>query len=272
MWPTSPGFGIAWAGIELTTASARRTVLIAGLVLVGGLWTAPALPTGFILPASLAWYLALAALAWAAGRVLAAWMPRTIAAALVLLALAAPVLLTALPASTALSVHLPCPRNWGWQPTWLLRSSPMASVTLTVGGPPIKVCYGRPALHGRTMIGGPRVPFGRLWRTGANEPTTIISPIPLDIAGVVVPPGRSSLYTVPGPETWEIILNRSTSQWGHESQYTDRVQAQEIGRAIVRSETADVAVERLTFAAGDNELILSWGTTRVRMSVAAAVR
>jgi hypothetical protein len=146
----------------------------------------------------------------------------------------------------------------------------MASVTLTVGGPPVKICYGRPALHGRTMIGGPRVPFGQLWRTGANEPTTIISSIPLDIAGVVVPPGRSSLYTVPGPETWEIILNRSTSQWGLESEYTETVKAQEIGRAIVPSETVDPGVERLTITAGDNELILTWGTTRVRIPISAA--
>jgi hypothetical protein len=256
----------------MTPASARRTVLLAGLILLGGLWIAPALPTAFVLPASVVWFLGLAALLWSGYRILAAWMPTAVAGALVLLALATPVLLTAVPVSPSLSVHLPCPRNWGWMPTWQLRPSPMASLTLTVGGPPVKVCYGQPALRGRTMIGGPRVPFGQLWRTGANEPTTIISSIPLDIAGIGVPPGRSSLYTIPGPETWEIILNRSTSQWGLESQYTEAVKAQEIGRAIVRSDTADPSVERLTFVAGDNELILRWATTRVRIPISAASR
>lgn len=256
----------------MTPSSARRTILLSGLVLVGGLWAAPSLPTAFVLPASVAWYLALAVLARAGYRVLAAWLPSAVAVTLVLLAIATPVLLTAVPASTSLSAHLPCPRNWRWQPTWLLRSSPMASVTLTVGGPPVKVCFSQPALRGRTMIGGPRVPFGQLWRTGANEPTTIIASIPLDIAGIVVPPGRSSLYTVPGPETWEIILNRSTTQWGIESEYTDAVKAREIGRAIVRSESIEPVIERLTFTAGDNELILRWGTTRVRIPISAASR
>lgn len=256
----------------MTPASARRAVLLSGGVLLGGLWIAPSLPTAFVLPASVLWYLALAVLALSAHRILSAWMPGPVAAVLVLLALATPILLTALPASPSLTIHLPCPRNWTVTSTWMLRSSPMHSVTMTVGGPPVKVCYGRPRLHGRTMIGGPRVPFGQLWRTGANEPTTIIASIPLDIAGVIVPPGRTSLYTVPGPETWEIILNRSTRQWGHESNYTALVKSQELGRAIVRSETVATPVERLTVSAGDNELIVVWGTTRVRIPVAAASR
>jgi hypothetical protein len=256
----------------MTQGSARRTIFLSGLLLLGGLWIAPSLPPALVLPVSVGWYLALALLAWAGYRVVAAWVSRAVAAVLVLLALATPVFLTAVPASTALSVHLPCPRNWGWLDAWKLRVSPMASVTLTVGGPPVKLCYSRPALRGRSMIGGPEVPFGQLWRTGANEPTTIIASIPLDIAGVMVPPGRSSLYTVPGPETWELILNRSTSQWGLEAQYTDVVKAQEFGRAIVRSETSAVGVERLTFIAGDNELILTWGTTRVRIPILAASR
>ena len=87
----------------------------------------------------------------------------------------------------------------------------MGSVRLSVDGVPVKICYGRPASRARTMLGGSRVPYGRLWRTGANEPTTILSPIPLDIAGITMPAGRASLYTVPGPETWQVILNRSTS-------------------------------------------------------------
>ena len=272
MSPTSPGSASGWAGAEMTPGSVRRTVLLSGLVLLGGLWAAPSLPTAFVLPASVAWYLALVALARAGYQVLSAWVHRAAAALLVGMALATPILLTALPASPSLLLHLPCPRNWSWQPTWLLRSSPMNSLTVMIGGTPVKVCYGRPALRGRTMIGGPRVPFGQLWRTGANEPTTLIASVPLDIAGVMVSPGRTALYSVPGPETWEIILNRSTSQWGLESQYSDAVKAQEIGRAIVRSESADPGVEWLTFTAGDNELVLTWGTTRVRIPVLAASR
>src|SRR5919109_5015827 len=51
------------------------------------------------------------------------------------------------------------------------RKSPLDSLTFTVAGQPVKLCYGRPSSRGRTMIGGERVPYGKLWRTVANEPT-----------------------------------------------------------------------------------------------------
>jgi len=123
------------------------------------------------------------------------------------------------------------------------------------------------------MIGGRYVPFGRLWRTGANEPTTIIATGALEVAGIPIPAGRSSLYTVPGPETWEIILNRSTSQWGIESEYSDAVRAGEIGRTILRSETIPTAVERLTFLVDPHEqgqgmdLLIRWESTEVRIPI-----
>jgi len=122
------------------------------------------------------------------------------------------------------------------------------------------------------MLGGRRIPFGRLWRTGANEPTTIITPIPLEVAEVPVPAGRATLYTIPGPESWEVILNRATSQWGIESEYTERVRAEELGRSIVRSERGAAPVERLTIAPDRRpddlvDLVLAWETTRVRIPV-----
>ena len=128
------------------------------------------------------------------------------------------------------------------------------------------------------MIGGRYVPFGRLWRTGANEPTTLITTGPLEVAGILVPAGRSSLYTVPGPETWEIILNRSVSQWGIESEYTDAVKAGELGRAILRSETTPTSLERLTLlvepeANGQGvDLLIRWETTEVRIPILPASR
>ena len=57
------------------------------------------------------------------------------------------------------------------------------------------------------MIGGEGVPYGKLWRTGANEPTVIFTPVALDIAGVKVAPGKYSIYTVPGEKEWEVIVN-----------------------------------------------------------------
>ena len=66
-----------------------------------------------------------------------------------------------------------------------------------------------------TMIGGDAVPFGRIWRTGANEATMIHTTGALMIAGVHVEPGTYALYTVPGEREWEIVINRSYMQWAY---------------------------------------------------------
>jgi hypothetical protein len=154
------------------------------------------------------------------------------------------------------------------------RKSPLDSLTFTIAGQPVKVCYGRPSLRGRTMLGGTNIPFGKLWRTGANEPTIFYARGPLRVAGLDVPPGAYSLYTVPGAQEWEIIVNRSTSQWGEEGNYTDAVKAQELGRAKVKSEALKTPVETFTIKAepaGDKaaSLLLDWEKTRVRIPVEA---
>jgi hypothetical protein len=154
------------------------------------------------------------------------------------------------------------------------RKSPLDSLTFTLASQPVKVCYGRPSSRGRTMLGGTNIPFGKLWRTGANEPTIFYAPVPLRMAGLDVPPGVYSLYTVPGPKEWEIIVNRSTSQWGEEGNYTAQVKAQELGRAKVKSEALKTPVETFTIKAepaGDKaaSLLLDWEKTRVRIPVEA---
>jgi hypothetical protein len=152
------------------------------------------------------------------------------------------------------------------------RKSPLDSVSFTVGGSEVRVCYGRPSLRGRKMIGGQAVPFGRIWRTGANEPTMIHTTGPIAIAGIAVPAGSYSLYTVPGPKEWEVIVNRSITQWGEESNYTDAVKAQEVGRARVKAETLTAPVETFTIrpepASGEAKmLVLEWERTRVKLQV-----
>ncbi|NOT07570.1 MAG: DUF2911 domain-containing protein [Gemmatimonadales bacterium] len=250
----------------------RRVLAVAGLVLVIGLIVAPTLPPGALLPLSIVWLAALVALARAAYTVLAQWIGRGGALAVVFVAAATPIFLTAPRLPPHLAVRLPCHRNWFWLPAWLLRSSPMGSLTFEVDGSPAKLCYGRPALRGRKMLGGSNVPFGRLWRTGANEPTTLITTSFIVVAGVPVPSGRVALYSIPGPESWELILNQATSQWGIESEYTEQVRTTELGRAIVRSETVPESLERLTFYINGTDLVLAWERTRVRIPLAPASR
>jgi hypothetical protein len=154
------------------------------------------------------------------------------------------------------------------------RKSPLDSVTFKVADQPVKVCYGRPSSRGRVMLGGEAIPYGKLWRTGANEPTVFFAPVPLKVAGIDVPPGVYSLYTVPGPKEWEIIVNRSVSQWGHESEYTDEVKAKELGRGRVKSDSGSSPVETFTIRAEpkgkDAELVLEWEKTRVRIPFKSA--
>jgi hypothetical protein len=154
------------------------------------------------------------------------------------------------------------------------RQSPLDSLTFTIAKQTVKICYGRPSARGRMMIGGKGVPYGKLWRTGANEPTVIFTPVALEIAGVKVPPGKYALYSVPGEKEWQIIVNRSTSQWGHENEYTKAVEAQEVGRGKVPAERLSAPVETFTIspdpATGDTQrLVLTWETTRVAIPIKA---
>ncbi|MBK8006228.1 MAG: DUF2911 domain-containing protein [Gemmatimonadetes bacterium] len=151
------------------------------------------------------------------------------------------------------------------------RASPLDSVSFTVGQAEVKVCYGRPSAKGRQVFGG-LIPYGQLWRTGANEPTMIHTTGPIKVAGVDLAPGSYSLYTIPGEKEWEIILNKSTSQWGHESTYTDAVRAQEVtphGKA--KSMPLTTPVEQFTITAMQMgsmaHLTLAWEKTKVELMV-----
>jgi hypothetical protein len=150
------------------------------------------------------------------------------------------------------------------------RASPFDSATVQVGAQAIKVCYGRPSARDREVFGG-LVPYDRLWRTGANEPTIIHVPTTVEIAGVRVEPGSYSLYTEPGPQQWTVIINRSTTQWGHEGSYTAEVRAQEAGRGMAPAERLDQHVEQFTIRGESTgagaHMILEWERTRVRIPV-----
>ena len=151
------------------------------------------------------------------------------------------------------------------------RASPYDSLSVTLGGDEARLCYGRPSMRDREVFGS-LVPYDTLWRTGANEPTTIHLPFAAEIAGLRVEPGSYSLYTVPAVDEWQIVVNRSTSQWGIESDYRDEVRAQEIGRAGVPSEPIVDEVEVFTITnearGGDAaDLLLEWENTRVRVPI-----
>ncbi len=152
------------------------------------------------------------------------------------------------------------------------RLSPPDSLRFQIGDAEALLCYSRPSARERTMIGGEAVPYGEIWRTGANEPTTLHLGFSAEIAGVAVEPGTYALYTVPGEGEWEVIVNRSTEQWGAERYYTEEVAAQEAGRGTVPAGATDTHVETMTFAveeAGEDsvQLTLSWEGSRIAIPI-----
>jgi hypothetical protein len=150
------------------------------------------------------------------------------------------------------------------------RASPYDSVAVTLGGTEVKLCYGRPSARGRTMIGGEAVPFGELWRAGANEPTTLHVTGMIGFGNLHLMAGSYSIYTRPGEENWEVYVNRSTDRWG--IPINEGVREQEVGSITVPRERPDAHVETLTYRFGEvdgarTELILEWENFRVRIPV-----
>lgn len=95
----------------------------------------------------------------------------------------------------------------------LPKPSPGASVKMEVGTTPVVIDYHRPGVKGR-KIWGELVPFGQVWRLGANQATTITFANPVKVEGKDVPAGTYGLFAIPTAEKWTLILNKNPQQWG----------------------------------------------------------
>src|SRR5688572_16835362 len=91
--------------------------------------------------------------------------------------------------------------------------SPASTVKQRVGFTDVEIAYARPSMKGRTIFGG-LLPFGELWRTGANTATKITFSTPFKIGGTELPAGSYALYSIPGAKEWTVILNKATGEWG----------------------------------------------------------
>jgi len=98
-------------------------------------------------------------------------------------------------------------------PVQLPRPSPNASVSQWIGVTEVTVHYSRPGVKGR-VIWGKLVPYGEVWRTGANENTTIRFSTPVRIDGKELPAGLYGLQTIPGADDWVVILSKDAEEWG----------------------------------------------------------
>jgi len=92
-------------------------------------------------------------------------------------------------------------------------ASPAAKAEVKLGGAAISVDYSAPSARGRAIFGG-LVPYGQVWRTGANAATTLKTSADLEIGDLKVPAGTYTLYTLPTESGWQLIINKQTGQWG----------------------------------------------------------
>ncbi|MFN2400170.1 MAG: DUF2911 domain-containing protein [Gemmatimonadaceae bacterium] len=120
--------------------------------------------------------------------------------------------------------------------------SPRDTVRASVGGASVLVDYSRPSKRGRTIFGG-IVPWDTVWRTGANEATTLVTDKDLMIGGTHVPAGTYTLYSRPSASGWKLIVNKNTGQWG-----TEYKQEHDLARIPLTVEKVSTPVERFTIA------------------------
>lgn len=120
--------------------------------------------------------------------------------------------------------------------------SPQSTVSQTVGTTTVSVDYHRPQVRGR-KIWGELVPYGQVWRTGANQATTIKFSDPVKVNGQPVPAGTYALFSIPGPEQWTLILNKRARQFGaYEYQPKD-----DLLRFVVKAKAVKEFSEWLTY-------------------------
>jgi hypothetical protein len=146
--------------------------------------------------------------------------------------------------------------------------SPRDTARIELEGRRVYVDYGRPSMRGRRIV-GELVPYGRVWRTGANAATTLVTETDLRIGDALVPRGTYTLYTLPSARGWTLIVNRQTGQWG--TQYDA---SRDLVRIPMRTTRVASPVEKFTItlergARGTGTLAMAWENTRVSVPVRA---
>jgi hypothetical protein len=146
-------------------------------------------------------------------------------------------------------------------------ASPAATVSQQVGLGTVAVEYARPSLKGRTMFGD-RVPYGKVWRTGANKITNLVLSEAMLIDGKKVPAGRYGLYALPTAADFTFILNKDANSWGA---YAYK-EANDLMRITVKSEKTATPTEALTFEFSDftptsTNLVMRWEKVLIRLPI-----
>ena len=147
------------------------------------------------------------------------------------------------------------------------RASPHADVSAPLGGKKITISYGRPYMKGRAIF-GTLVPWGQVWRTGADEATTLTTEADVVIGGLKVPKGEYALFTIPTEKQWTLVVNKTAKQWGA-FKYDA---AQDLGRVPMNVAAGAKPVEQFTIelvpAGNQVTLKMSWDKTVASVAIA----
>ncbi len=153
------------------------------------------------------------------------------------------------------------------------QASPKATIDQVVGLTNVKIEYSRPSARGRSVY-GELVPFGRLWRTGANANTIVTFGDDVIIAGKTLKAGKYALYTQPKADSWDIIFYTDTNNWGLPEKWDE---TKEAVRATVKPEFLNRPVETLNIAVNSLDsdyafLEISWEKTLVALKFEVPTR
>ena len=154
------------------------------------------------------------------------------------------------------------------QPAGKSMPSPPATANVTLNGKAVTINYNSPRLKGRT-IGSDIVPYGEVWRTGANPATTLITATNLRIGTIEVPAGTYTLFTLPSAKQWLFIVSKKTGEWG-----IPYPEGNDLGRTPMMSKPASSPQENMSISfentsGSSTELHVKWGTTDQYVTVKA---
>ena len=147
-------------------------------------------------------------------------------------------------------------------------ASPPATADVTLNGKSVSIHYNSPRLKGRT-IGSDIVPYGEVWRTGANPATTLITATNLKIGTLDVPAGTYTLFTLPNKDQWLFIVSKKTGEWG-----IPYPEGNDLGRTPMTSKPVSSSLENMTIAfenthGATTELHVKWGMVDQFVNVTA---
>lgn len=159
--------------------------------------------------------------------------------------------------------------GWPYMKKQTKKISPEQVVTFNQDGQDIAVFYCRPYKKDREIFGG-LVPYGKVWRTGANEPSTFETANDLTIDGKTLPAGKYTLWTIPGEDSWEVIFNGKMYGWGvtilSGGKETPREPEADVLKISVPVQKSPTVTEQFTIAFEDipsSAMTLAWDQTKI---------